>query len=154
MIPMRISAILRIAAALVMGAPLVCHAALGDTGNSISTDQKRMRAATRNATEHAHYTVHEMQSEAGVTVREYVSSDGFVFAVTWSGPTKPNLGQLLGKYFARYQAAGRTAHGGHRHATLRNDDLVVQSSGHLRAFSGLAYLPQRIPQGVTIDEIQ
>jgi hypothetical protein len=30
----------------------------------------------------------------------------------------------------------------------------VRSSGHMRAFAGLAYLPQQLPAGVNVDDLQ
>lgn len=144
----------RLAIAAVLSVPFASHAALGGTENSVQSDRQKMRAASRPSVVRAAYTVHEMQNDAGTTVREYVSTDGIVFAVTWSGPSKPDLGQLLGKYFARYRDANRTGHASHRHSTLRESDLVVHSSGHMRAFSGIAYLPQQVPQGVDIGELE
>lgn len=134
--------------------PLACHAALGDRVTSVQSDQKKMRAASRDVQSHAQYKVHEMQGDAGTIVREYESTDGVIFAVAWDGPVKPDLRQLFGKYFDQYQSASRAGQAGHRHSTIRQSNLVVRSSGHIRAFSGLAYLPQQLPAGVSIDELQ
>jgi len=100
------------------------------------------------------YTVHEIQTPAGTTLREYVSSAGTVFAVAWQGPVMPDLRQTLGRYFDRYTAAASAKHAGRRHIAIREPDLVVQSNGHMRSFSGRAYLPQLLPQGVTVEEIR
>lgn len=134
--------------------PLACHAALGDKVASVQSDQKKMRAALRDVQTHAQYKVHEMQGEAGTVVREYESPDGVIFAVTWEGPVKPDLRQLFGKYFDEYQGASRTGPAGHRRSTVRLQDLVVRSSGHVRAFSGMAYLPQQLPAGVAVEDLQ
>jgi hypothetical protein len=139
-------------AALAM--PLACHAALGDKAASVQSDQRNMRAAARGMQSHDQYKVHEMQGEAGTIVREYESPEGVIFAVAWEGPVKPDLKQLFGKYYDQYRDAGRTASAGHRHSTVRQSNLVVRSSGHVRAFSGLAYLPGQVPPGVNIDELQ
>jgi hypothetical protein len=37
---------------------------------------------------------------------------------------------------------------------IRQPDFVVQSGGHMRSFSGIAYIPQLLPKYVTVDEIQ
>ena len=100
------------------------------------------------------YKVHEMQGEAGTTVREYESPEGIIFAVAWEGPVKPDLKQLFGKYYGQYRDAARNTGAGHRHSTVRHSNLVVRSSGHVRAFSGLAYLPAQVPAGVNIDDLQ
>jgi len=77
-----------------------------------------------------------------------------VFAVAWQGPSLPDLRQLLGAYFDQY--AGATAARRARRAPVLVElpTLVVQSSGHMRAFAGKAYLPQGLPQGVVANEIQ
>jgi hypothetical protein len=151
---MRSSILFRAAAAVLASFPILCHAALGERVDSIANDAKTMRAGRAIRSEHNLYTMHEMRNDAGIVVHEYAGADGTVFAVTWSGPTKPDLAQLLGTYFPRYQAAGRTPGAGHRRSMLRDSDLVVQSSGHLRAFNGMAYLPQNVPQGVNVEELQ
>lgn len=134
--------------------PLACHAALGDKVASVQSDQKKMRAASREVQDHAQYKVHEMQGEAGTVVREYEAPDGTIFAVSWEGPVKPDLKQLFGTYFDQYRNASRTNGAGHRHATIRQPGLVVRSSGHIRAFSGLAYLPDQLPAGVSADDLR
>jgi hypothetical protein len=47
--------------------------------------------------------VHRLQLPSGTSVREYADAGGTVFAVAWDGPTKPDLNQLPGQYFAEYE---------------------------------------------------
>jgi hypothetical protein len=103
------------------------------------------------------YTVHEMQSASGTTVREYVSSNGTVFAVAWQGPWMPDLRQMLGAYFDDYQRALQTPSGKRRargSLTIDLPDLMVQISGHPRAFSGRAYVPRLMPLRVQAETIR
>jgi hypothetical protein len=151
---MTATSFLRAALLAALALPLACHAALGDKVSSVQSDQKKMRAASRQVQDRAQFKVHEMQGEAGTVVREYESPDGVIFAVAWEGPVKPDLKQLFGKYFDQYRNADRSAHTGHRQSTVRQPDLVVRSSGHMRAFAGLAYLPQQLPAGVNVDDLQ
>jgi len=37
---------------------------------------------------------------------------------------------------------------------IQEPGLVVQTGGHMRAYFGRAYVPELVPQGVTIEEIQ
>ena len=99
------------------------------------------------------YTVHEIQAPSGTAVREFASPAGTVFGVAWSGPTMPDLRQLLGPYFDQYlgAAAQRNRRGP---VLIEQPGLVVQSSGHMRAFAGQAYLPDGIPAGVAKEEIR
>jgi hypothetical protein len=95
------------------------------------------------------HVVHEMRSAAGTTVREYVTTSGTVFAVAWEGPWLPDLRQLLGSRFDRFQSLVRARTRRTRGLVTVNDpDLVVQMSGHPRSFVGRAYLPALMPQGL------
>jgi hypothetical protein len=42
---------------------------------------------------------------------------------------------------------------GHHQLQINQSDLVVHASGHMRAFSGVAYLPPAVPSGVTAAEL-
>lgn len=145
---------LALPASLVLWQPVGAFAALGEPMSSVNADKAVMRAAVRPTETRARFTLHQFVTPAGTNVREYAAADGLVFAVTWEGPVMPALRELLGKYFPRYEDATRIRQGSHRHAGLRTDDVVVQSSGHVRAFSGRAYLPQAIPAGVSLDELK
>lgn len=127
-------------------------AALGDNEASVAADQAKLKA-TRRIVAAPLYTVHEIQQGSGTVVREYVSVQGQVFAVTWRGPLMPNLRQVLGSYFADYHAAA-AKRAGRGPVRLHQPGLVLHSGGHMRAFSGQAYIPQLLPAGVAIDEIQ
>jgi hypothetical protein len=99
------------------------------------------------------YVVHELVTEGGTSVREYVSADGKVFAVAWRGPQMPNLEQLFGEHFATIKQAASDPRRGRGPLQINQSGLVVQSGGHMRGFGGRAYLPQLVPAGVSIEEI-
>jgi Protein of unknown function (DUF2844) len=40
------------------------------------------------------------------------------------------------------------------HMQVRASNLVVQVGGHMRAYSGRAYLPQALPSGVTAGDLE
>jgi hypothetical protein len=50
--------------------------------------------------------------------------------------------------------AAKAPHSGHHHVQIRESNLVVQAGGHMRAFSGLAYLPQAVPDGVNVGDLR
>ncbi|MEI6146217.1 MAG: DUF2844 domain-containing protein [Methylococcales bacterium] len=101
------------------------------------------------------YTVNEYAVEAGTLVREFVGPTGKVFAVIWKGPYIPDLRQLLGVHFNDYAAtAAQLSRPGRHPLMLRNSQLVINAGGHLHAFSGLVYLPDQMPEGVSEDELQ
>lgn len=133
--------------------PVCASATLGENSTSTEGDRVSMNATLRMLPA-VTYTVHEIQTPSGTTLREYVSSAGTVFAVAWQGPVMPDLRQALGIYFDRYTKGESGKHAGHRHREIREPDLVVQSNGHMRSFSGRAYLPRLLPQGVTVTQIR
>jgi hypothetical protein len=115
-----------------------------------------MRASLR-ITRAAAYAVHELQAPDGHVVREYLSRSGTVFGLAWQGPSKPDLHQLLGTHFDEFMQAAQAAQAtrrGHGPLVVNLPGMVVVSGGHMRAFSGRAYLPQSLPEGVNADAIQ
>ena len=131
---------------------LPVHAALGGSEASVETDRQKIDG-TQRVLQAAAYSVHEMQAPSGTVVREFVSPEGLVFGVAWQGPSMPDLRQVLGSYFDRYvnAAAQRKARGP---VMIEQPGLVVQSSGHMRAFTGRAYIPEALPPGVGVDSIK
>lgn len=136
--------------------PLLAIAALGSSPESVSSPRPAAKASSRSAVSGGTlpYSVQQSDTAAGTAIREYVRSDGKVFAVFWEGPVQPNLKQYLGTYFQPYVDTARISRSGHRHLAVKTADVVVQSSGHMRAFSGRAYIPQMLPKGITIDELE
>lgn len=129
-------------------------AALGGHVESVAADKTQLRAQLRAAPSNG-YSVHTLQTSSGINVREYVSAQGTVFAVAWDGPNLPDLTQLLGDYFPAFNAAmvERRQQGIRGPVSLRQDDLVVESRGHMRAFFGRAFVPSLLPPQVSIEEI-
>jgi Protein of unknown function (DUF2844) len=148
---MKIAVLLSMAA---LGAALPVWAALGDTVESVASDQKKFQARIKVSQLNA-YSVHEMTTDNGIIVNEYVSPAGKVFAVSWKGPVIPDLSQLLGTYFPEFQSSVRGAKvRNRRSAVVRNTDLIVESSGRMRDFTGRAYLHSLLPSGVDAEVIQ
>src|SRR5579863_7472360 len=139
-------AVVACSAVLAWSAPVGAH--LGSDAAGVQSDSLALRGALSTSTL-VSYDVQQIAA-AGQTVREYLTRGGRVFAVTWSGPTPPDLSQLLGLYFPEY--AGRLAALEHpglkRSLRVVTPTLIVESSGHMRAFSGRAYLPALLPPGV------
>lgn len=137
---------------LLLTLPGMAQATLGEPAQSTETDRASMMASARMLPATA-FTIHELQTPSGTTVREFVSPSGVVFAVAWRGPTMPDLKQALGRYFDRY-ATSDNKQGGLHNRVVSDSDLVVQSSGRMRLFTGRAYIPQLLPSGVTPDQIR
>jgi hypothetical protein len=141
------------AALLIQALSVPAFAGLGGNLDSVEADQLKMQGTLRT-TVGAAFTVHEIQTPTGTLVREYVAPTGKVFAVAWRGPKMPDLRQTLGTYFQQFTDAPRPAHPNHAHFAITEPNFVLQSSGHMRAYSGRAYDPQLLPQGVALTDIK
>jgi hypothetical protein len=136
---------------------LLLLAALGGSVSSVDADRVKMQAALLRIQARNAYTLHEIQSAAGTTVREYVSSSGDVFGVAWNGPAMPDLSQVLGAYFPAFQRAvqqQRQTRRGRGPLTIDDGELVVQVTGHMRSFSGRAYVKRLMPARVDSSSIR
>jgi len=92
------------------------------------------------------YAVHAYTNRSGVNVKEYVSATDVVFAVTWSGPTLPDMKNLLGSYFESYIYSLSTQQN-RKYASVIHPHLVFTSTGGARFFNGYAYDPRLMPVG-------
>jgi hypothetical protein len=139
--------------ALAAAAAAPCLAALGGDAASVQSDGVSMKSAVR-VTPNAGFAVHEIASPSGTTLREYVGTDGKVFAVAWNGMVNPDLRQVLGTYYARYEQGAATAVHNHRQLVISLPDFMFVNTGRQRAFAGRAWVPAMIPANVSTDDIK
>jgi hypothetical protein len=155
---MRLNGWCRAAGLAVLGlTSLPAFAGLGGDLSSVSADRAHMNAQLRGSTPGTRFSVEQLELPSGTLVSEYVSPDGKVFAVSWRGPTKPDLRQALGSYFDQVAAASKQAPhnpGTRRHFAISQSDLVFESNGHMRDFYGRAYIPSLLPPNVSSVDIQ
>jgi hypothetical protein len=121
----------------------VAHAQLGQVvqGSDAAAVAHAMRQSTTP------WTSTVSKDANGVTITQYVNTQGVVFAVTWNGPVKPDLQQLLGSYFSsngKVNPIGNVS-------DQSQGDLVVVSSGAMPHFTGYAYLKSDTPAGFTFN---
>jgi hypothetical protein len=147
-------------ACLTLLAPPSCFAALGGDLNSVLGDQIQFQGSEK-VTQMASFEIHEIRPQTGATtgtvIREYVSPAGTVFAVTWQGEWLPNMRQLLGTYFQQFTDAVKqqsTVRPGRKPLHIARPDFVLHMTGHMRSYSGKAYLPAMLPPGVQPEAIQ
>lgn len=137
-----------------LSASMPSGATLDQDEASVETDRRHMNAR-RSIRADASYRVHEIRLDSGTMVREYLSPSGRIFAVTWHGPTLPDLRQIMGEaHFQTFVNAADARHVPRRLRSLRRDDLVVHSAGRPRAFSGHAYVPSLVPRGVAVESLR
>jgi len=143
---------IRSALALALMFPAIASAALGESDASIQADQAQMKSVLK-VVSRTNFRVHEMQLPSGTVLKQYASMDGLVFAVTWSGPAIPDLRQTLGRHFDSYVTAAKANGANHRQLQIQSADLIVHAGGHMRSFTGLAYLAKSMPAGVTVQDL-
>ncbi len=153
---------LAILAGLTLALASTAFAALGGDEASVQNDGQQMKASKLTMRSAQKYTVHEIQTASGTTVKEFVTPGGTVFAVAWQGPFIPDLQQLFGNYYGQFQQAAterrqQAQQRGIRYRgplVIRQSGLVVESGGHMRGYVGKAYIPDLLPQGVQPGDIQ
>ncbi len=138
-----------------LGAAVPAQAFLGGAYASISADRAHM-AARLQTTAAATHTLHTLTLANGGIVREFSRADGAVFAVTWRGPGRPDLRQLLGDKFPVMQADNAPRPGRVRRLPpmVNRPDFQVLTGGHPGAFWGVAFLPQNAPAGFSPSELR
>ena len=142
---------------LILTLPSSASAALGGTVASIDADRVHVQGSLTRMVRSNAYALHEIRSASGAMIREYVDVSGTVFAVAWEGPWPPDLRQVLGDHFDHYQSAmlaRQRARKGRGSILIDEPGLVVQMSGHPRAFSGRAYLPALLPPGIQLEAVR
>ncbi|NVD72963.1 DUF2844 domain-containing protein [Duganella sp. BJB1802] len=153
---MRRAFLLMLLLSLLQGA--LAYAALGSSPSNFGATPVRQAARSLAATgsdSTAVYTVSQSTLDSGTVVREYVDADGKVFAVSWNGPTLPDLRTLLGDKFAVLtNAAAKRPKAGHSQLALAQQDVVIVSGGHMRAFAGHAWIPAALPAGFDTSVIE
>ncbi len=121
------------------------HARLGDNESN---------AVSHIRTQAPKYTTREVVNELN-TVTEYVDTNDVVFAVTWHGVVQPDLQDLFGSYYTEYKAVNATRPRARTRtvAQIKTSRIVVIKHGHMRDVRGKAFLPNRVPVGVNVEDL-
>ena len=137
---------------LLMGA-LPAWASLGEYEGSVNLDQRVLRGQVREEV-HSGYKLYQIITPEGAVIREYVSPEGKVFAISWHAYFLPDLQQLLGSHFSRVQQAvqARTQRGGP--LPIQEADFVFLSGGRMMNFHGSAYVPALLPKNLTTEVVR
>ena len=127
-------------------------AGLGQPEASVTSDQLHMKSEHRVQDFQA-YKVHELANTEGAVVREYVSSEGTVFGISWQGRSTPDMNQLLGNYVNNFQTATRdqTQIRQRRGITIKTNDFVYTNFCRMGVCSGSAYAPRLLPNNVSAE---
>lgn len=129
------------------------HAALGGATASAKSDAAKLQGRMES-TSHAMFTTAAITLPSGTVVKEYISPAGSVFALSWHGLRPPDLSQLLGHYYADYQAAlASRSTPRHHHVLLKGNGMVFEAHGHMRDMRGSVYLPALMPAGLSLGDL-
>lgn len=139
---------IRVIAIFLLSLPAVCRATLGD---SLPPSSREVSVRTIGA---QRILVREHALPRGGVVREFAVPGGQVFAVTWRGRFMPALISLLGGYAERYRSLARSGRAGHSHLRIHTPQLVVDAVSHQRLRAGRAFLPEKLPQGISADALE
>jgi hypothetical protein len=146
---------------MVLLEPSAARATLGEPAASIAADAKAAPSMPGlpppGAPASANFSVEQLTTPEGVVVSEYISQQGTVFAVTWRGPTPPDVATLLGTYFKQYRDAadaGAPSPLGVHASSVHASNVTVETAGHMGYMWGRAYLPAALPAGVSPSEIK
>lgn len=122
----------------------------------VSTSQK-MKITAKTSSLGSAYSVREITNTARV-MREFVDSEGVVFAVAWKGEGRPDFTVIFGDYYSQYKSAlmaSRWMQPRNRNRLFINtSDIVVKNTAMGSMMSGFAYIPNLLPAGVAIEDLK
>lgn len=132
------------------------RAALGGHASTINDELTQARGQLRTLKQPDHMR-YEMTLPNGGTVHEFANASGVIFAVSWSGPGKPDLRALLGNHFTHLQQPMVAPRGGRmfrQPVQVNRADIQIQTGGHMGYFWGVAYLPALAPAGFSTESLK
>ena len=129
-------------------------AGLGEGAATIPRDHAALRGHELQVTPMQAYDRHELTTASGTTVHEFASRSGTVFAVSFNGPSLPDLKIMLGSHYDEYVAAARTRTGNHHVFTIDSPGLVMHIVKMPRGIKGLAHVPALLPSGVAARDLR
>jgi allophanate hydrolase subunit 2 len=135
------------------------HASLG--GDVVAVEGIRKSVDGKIAiTSHRNFRMHEITAPS-LRIREYLTTDGKVFGVSWMGSKRPDLKALFGSYHGHFQNAQKSAaeenHRKHfaKRSMVRNDqDFHVEMGGRMGLSHGAAWVPSLVPRGFNAHDIR
>jgi len=110
---------------------LVAQAALHGNEQSV-LDDLSLSNATLGTEVLNGYTVLTLNLPSGTKVKEYLSANGQVFAVSWKGPLLPDFELILGQHIKEYKDASLNS-SGRGPLVYRQPEIVIESASGNRS---------------------
>jgi hypothetical protein len=142
----------------VVVSPKSALAVLGQARSSITLDAETLQAQP-TISNSAQFETQTIQS-GNQTFKEYVNSNGVVFAFSWSGAlVPPDLSQEMGDYYTEYskraaQAVQQNPLRGRHPTVISTPDATIYRGGQAKNFHGLAIIQSAMPTGVKLEDLQ
>lgn len=134
--------------------PASSFAELGASSFTVTRSMLVVSHSSINSPRPNVYSIRKIINTDDVELHEFTDNNGLVFAMAWSGNSKPDMRAVLGSYYSRYNNEINQPMAGRRPVVIQDADLVVQTGGLMNQFFGVAFLPQQAPAGVTLQEIK
>ena len=130
-------------------------ATLGQSEATVTSDRLQLNSREQVQTFDS-YTVHQLTTDAGQTVKEFVSPQGIVFGVSWQGRSVPYMTQLLGTYVNNLQTATAAQKRilPRRGIAVTTNDFVYSNFCRMQMCSGQAYVVSILPRNVSAGAIR
>lgn len=147
-------------------APISAWATLGQDVQSVTGDAQNLNSTSSSQTlqnvkinktskvaistaQTTNYDTYSFTTPSNVEITEFIANDQ-VFAVTWNGPVKTNIKQLLGQYFGNINKSPITS--SVHQASISDAQIQYSSGGYPGAFYGSAVLKSQLPQGFSFKD--
>jgi hypothetical protein len=127
---------------------------LGESKATVEHDRAMLHGAL-SIESHAGLTIHVIEA-SGMSLREYVASDGVVFGIAWTHRAgQLSLEQLLGAYYGEYsRAVSAQPRQSHRFQRTSTEHLILERGGRMGASWGRMWIPSLVPRGISEDRIK
>lgn len=135
--------------ALLMLAPSA-RAGLGD---QIDTQQPSGAGLTLKEAQPAYQVFESVDSTDHVTLEQYATSTGTVFAVAWRGAGMPDLQAVFGAYFTQFTSLRQHSAASRHLLSINDPSLMVDIHGPNGDIIGRAWVPALVPAGVDVNTV-
>jgi hypothetical protein len=133
----------------------MAHAALGGEIAAMETESKALNVKP-TLSPSTRYTTYEF-AQHKVTIHQFASANGKIFAVAWKGQTHPNLAALMGTHYSDFQKAlaqAKKNYHGRAPVEIEVDGFHLEMGGHAMSVYGRAWLINQLPPQVDTRELQ
>lgn len=118
-------------------------------------DPTSIKTSAKTSSLGAAYSVREIDNGIRI-VKEFVDSEGVVFAISWEGLGRPDFSEIFGDYYDDFvnESKAQFKSRNRKSMNVQASRIVVTNSGHGSDMRGLAYLPAFLPSGVAPEDLK